>query len=246
MMFSKMLFKSPADARKACIGIIGGGGKTTLLHKLGAELATMHKPVILSSLTKDGVTADSPVHFFSELLDEETWPAKLRTENPLYVMNDIEDEYKLIGLNQTQLETLTGHAEVTIFECDGARKHPIKAHQPYDPVVPDFSTHAIIIVGAEAVGARVEREFVHRPELFREVWDVKATYELEPKFIAKVLTSHYGYLQKVPADAELAYFVNKADLYPEQALELALAISRVSNTPVFYGSLEQNMLERHF
>ncbi len=244
MFFHRLLFKTPANARKAVIGIIGGGGKTSLMHRLGSELALMHHPVILSSLTKDGYSEDHPVHFFSALEDEAFRTAVFRKENPVFIMDSIENDYKLIGLSQNQMETLTPDAEVMIFECDGARKRPIKAHQPYDPVVPEFATHAIVVVGADAVGARIESQFVHRPELFREIWDVKATYEMEPEFIAKVLTSHYGYLQKLPADIGLSYFVNKADLYPQEATQLAKAISRVSNAAVFYGSLENELLEQ--
>ena len=244
MMFHNLLFKTSADARKAVIGILGGGGKTSLLHRLGAELSAMHKPVILSSLTKDGVSDDKSVHFYADIQDEERASQLLRKENPVYIMDSVEDNYKLIGLNQTQLEALVELSEITIFECDGARKRPLKAHQPYDPVIPEFATHAIIVIGAEAVGARVESKHVHRPELFREVWDVKATYEMEPEFIAKVVTSQYGYLQKLPADIELSYFVNKADAYPNEALQLAKALSRVSNAGIFYGSIEKEFLEQ--
>ena len=85
---------------------------------------------------------------------------------------------------------------------------------------------------------------VHRPELFRELWEVNANFELDPAFIAKVLTSQYGYLQKVPSGVEPAFFVNKADAHPKEALKLAQAISRISNIPVFQGSLKQRTLEQ--
>lgn len=244
MKFYNLLFNTAADARKACIGIIGGGGKTTLLHTLGKELAEVHQPIILTSLTKDGISPDQQVHFFTELQDEESQQKLLKTVNPVYIMDSIEGEHKLLGLSLNQLETVKQLSELTIFECDGARKRPIKAHQSYDPDIPHFATHAIIIVGADAVGARVESRFVHRPELFRELWDVKASYELEPGFIAKVLTSQYGYLKKVPGGIPLAYLVNKADSYPDQAHLLARALSRVTPAPVYFGSLERGFLVR--
>ena len=243
MNFSKLLFKSPVDAYKSCVGILGGGGKTALLYRLGDELAQTHSSVILSSLTKSGTSADHLVHLYAEFEQEENREALLK-QNPLYVMGDYIHEEKLSGLEAEQLEQLFEASDVTIFECDGARKRPIKAHQPYDPVIPHYATHTIIVVGADAVGAKVDAKLVHRPELFREIWDVNANFILDPSFIAKVLTSQYGYMQKVPATSKVCYFVNKADLHPEVALKLAQAISRVSKASVFYGSLKANQLEQ--
>lgn len=243
MKFSKLLFETPSQAYDTCIGILGGGGKTALLHTLGDELAKYHAKVILSSLTKSGVSATHKVHFYPEFEVEENQPALLEN-NPLYIMGAVEHAEKLLGLSETELRSLDHASDLIIFECDGARKKPFKAHQPFDPMIPDFASHAIIVVGADAVGAKVDGKLVHRPELFRELWEVNANYELEPAFIAKVLTSKYGYLQKVPAGVEVAYFVNKADHFPQEALKLAQAIARVSNSSIYQGSLEAGFLNQ--
>ena len=238
-----MLFHNPTEAYDTCIGILGGGGKTALLHTLGDELAQYHAQVILSSLTRSGVSNTHSVHFYPEFQNEENRPALLEN-NPLYIMGAVEHAEKLLGLNEDELRSLYHASDLTIFECDGARKRPIKAHQPFDPMVPDFATHAIIVVGADAVGAKVDGKLVHRPELFRELWEVNANFELDPAFIAKVLTSQCGYLQKVPAGVKVSYFINKADDYPEEALKLAQAIARVSNSTIFYGSLATGHLDQ--
>jgi probable selenium-dependent hydroxylase accessory protein YqeC len=159
-------------------------------------------------------------------------------------MGDQESEHKLIGLEPDQLQLVHEASDLTLFECDGARKKPIKAHQPFDPVIPHFATHAIIVVGADAVGAKVDGKMVHRPELFRELWDVNANQTLDPIFITRVLTSEYGYLQKVPKEIKLTYFVNKADAYPDQAYELAKTLSRLSHDSVYYGSIEQGNIQK--
>ena len=243
MNFSKLIFKNVADAQNACIGILGGGGKTALLHALGDELAKSYQHVILSSLTKAGISSVHQVHLYPEFQDEENRELLLKN-NPLYIMGERESEHKLIGVNDAMLATLYRNSDLTLFECDGARKKPNKAHQPYDPLIPHFATHAIIVVGADAVGARIDGKMVHRPELFRELWDVSANFELTPAFIAKVLTSQYGYMQKVPPDVEVIYLVNKADSYPEQALSLAQALSRLSKSSVFFGSVEQGKFQQ--
>ena len=243
MNFSKILYQNIADADKSCVGILGGGGKTALLYALGDELSKAYDHVILSSLTKAGISAQHEVHFFPEFEAENNREALLKI-NPLYIMGSQESEHKLMGIEADQLQVLFESSDVTLFECDGARKKPIKAHQPYDPVIPHFATHAIIVVGADAVGARVDGKMVHRAELFRELWDVNANQILDPVFIARVLTSEYGYLQKVPKDINLTYFVNKADAYPDQAFQLARTLSRLSHDSVFYGSIEQGNLQK--
>ncbi|MCF7823321.1 MAG: putative selenium-dependent hydroxylase accessory protein YqeC [Candidatus Marinimicrobia bacterium] len=243
MNFSQILFKSPLDAYKTCIGIIGGGGKTTLLYNLGDELAETYSQVILSSLTKSGISSHHPAHLYKEFEAEDSRAALLKN-NPVYVMGEYEHSEKLIGLEEAQLEQLYEASDLTIFECDGARKRPIKAHQPYDPEIPHFATHTIVVVGADAVGAKIDGKLVHRPELFRELWDVNANFVLTPPFIAKVLTSQYGYMKKVPHSSKISYFVNKADTFPRESFKLAQAIARHSNAPVFYGSLEKRQLEK--
>ena len=245
MNFTDIIFDRHEEVNRATIGILGGGGKTALLHRLGDELSRVSDKVVLTSLTKSGHSDRFKLHFYadiiSELKDQERF-----SPNPLYIMGSQEADEKLIGLNESQLDQLRRIADFSIFECDGARKRPIKAHQPHDPVLPNFTTHAVIIVGADAVGARVDGKLVHRPELFRELWDVNANYQLEPEFIAKVVTSHYGYLQKVPGGVRLSYLVNKADAFEDAAHKLAQAISRLSDHPVFHGSLEKNLLQQTF
>lgn len=243
MNISNLIFKNVSEAQNACIGILGGGGKTALLHALGNELAKTFQHVILSSLTKAGISTAHEVHLYPEFQDEEN-REQLLANNPLYIMGEKESEIKFLGVNAAMLATLFRASDLTLFECDGARKKPIKAHQPYDPMIPHFATHAVIVVGADAVGAKIDGKRVHRPELFRELWDVNADFKLTPAFIAKVLTSQYGYLQKVPPDVEVIYLVNKADSYPEQALSLAQALSRLSKSSVFFGSVEQGNFQQ--
>ncbi len=243
MKFSQIVFKDEAEADKSCVGILGGGGKTALLHELGNELAKTHEHVMLSSLTKAGISSRHDVHFFPEF-EAETSRETLLEINPLYIMGDQESDHKLIGLNPDQLQVIHEASDLTLFECDGARKKPIKAHQPFDPVIPHFATHAVIVVGADAVGAKVDGKMVHRPELFRELWDVNANQVLDPIFITRVLTSEYGYLQKVPKDIKLTYFVNKADSYPDQAYDLAKTLSRLSHDSVYFGSIEQGNIQK--
>ena len=245
MDIHQILFKTRADARRACVGILGGGGKTTLLHAMARDLATNFDTVVVSSLTRDAISEDQPIFLLDSVLESEDVPRLLRKNSPIQIMKSQEDQ-SLTGLAPEELLQLHEEADVCVFECDGARKRPLKAHTDYDPALPEFTSHGIIVVGADAVGARVESRSVHRVELFRERWDVKATFEMSPEFIAKVLTSKYGYLEKVPDGLPLAYVVNKADAFPREAQDLSRALARVSKAGVFVGSLEQRDIKQVF
>ncbi len=117
--------------------------------------------------------------------------------NPLFIIGEKLSDNKLKGISENELNKIREYFNVTIFECDGARNKPLKAHTDYDPKVPEFTTHVIIIVGADVVNTKIDDGLVHRPELFCKTWNVKPDFKLEIDFIVDVLTSQKGYLSKV-------------------------------------------------
>ena len=133
---------------------------------------------------------------------------------------------------------------MTLFESDGARNLPLKAHLPHDPVVPSFTTNVVILVGADVVNTTLADGRVHRPELFREKWKIAPDEPLSVDFIARVVTSHRGYLEKIPDGISRIYFVNKGDAYRENTQLLAKAISIQTNAMVFWGSIRREFWER--
>lgn len=223
--------------------VLGGGGKTTLVELLGVELAKRHSRVLVSSLTH---TLGRLAH--GAVSAEEVQKAGLgrfaAASNPVRVLGPLDVEGKASGIAAQVLEELVAQAEVTVFECDGARNLPLKVHVDRDPQVPGFSTHALLLVGAEVVGSRIEEGLVHRPDLFAERWNVGREQLLDADLVATVVTSKAGYLSKVPAGIETIYFVNKADMAMEAARLLGEIIARRGEWPVYYGSLHENWFER--
>ncbi|MCF7902506.1 MAG: putative selenium-dependent hydroxylase accessory protein YqeC, partial [Candidatus Marinimicrobia bacterium] len=134
-------------------------------------------------------------------------------------------------------------ADVTLCESDGARNLPLKVHLPHDPVVPPFTTQVVILVGADVVDTSLTDGRVHRPELFREKWQISPDEPLSVDFIARVVTSTCGYLEKVPDGISRIYFVNKGDEHRENAQLLARAIGTQASAPVFWGSIRRGFWE---
>ncbi len=242
MDFSQLVFPEPAHKVNSCIALLGGGGKTGLQHRLGREFARHYNRVLLTSLTKSAYHADPPILCLDEMTDRNLEPHFAR-QNPLCLMGNCQSPEKMNGISPADLDELRHQAQITIVECDGARNRPLKAHQAHDPVIPDYFDRVIILVGADVVETTLNDGLVHRPELFQMMWNIDWDEPLTVEFITVVVTSQKGYLTKVHPNIPRTYFVNKSDQH-NHAEELAEAIARRVDDPVFYGSVQMDLLER--
>lgn len=238
MSFFQMLFHDPTEAHGARIAVLGGGGKTSLVFRLGEELATYYQKVLLTSLTNSVISNKYKTCFVEDVLTKNTAPL-FGQGNPLYVMGRQISSWKLGGISTHQLNLISEKSDLAIFECDGARSRPLKVHTRTDPVVPDLATQVIILIGAEAVNTRVQEGLVHRPERFRSHWNLTDRSLLRTELIAEIVTTQKGYLSKNPHGIPVTYFINKADTHPVEARELSRAIHKASSRPTFYGSLRE-------
>jgi probable selenium-dependent hydroxylase accessory protein YqeC len=229
---------------KPCVAIIGGGGKTSLLLRLGDELLsqTDQPSILLASLTQMPVSRVDNAIPVNQLL-EIGIPEMMRRHNPLLVLGPSISDKKIAGLSNDELNEIRQPFDSCIFECDGARGLPLKAHNQRDPIIPEYSTQAIVLVGADVVGTRVNDGLVHRPDLFCETWNCDYDTVLNAQIIAEILTSKQGYHQKIPGSIQTRYLVNKADGYPDQASELGKAIAQRDPGSVWIGSLREEWLE---
>ena len=259
LTFHAMIHDDPGELAGARIAIMGGGGKTGLLVRLGREIAATYSRVLLTPLTQSVPLPGLPA---TPLLSTAAGPAGggiadgakaaagqdlrplFRRANPLYVMGDPTAQGKLAGISAGDLEALAPQAQVVLFECDGARNLSLKAHDGRDPVVPALATHVIIVVGADVVGTRLSQGRVHRPGRFATNWGISPDWPLSADFIAQVVTSSRGYLSKVPHGTRRVYYVNKADSHDAEARLLARAIAARSGCPAFFGSLRDQMCQR--
>lgn len=62
-------------------------------------------------------------------------------------------------------QSLLPYARYILVEADGSRNRPLKAHRPFEPVIPRGTSLTVCIVGASGLGRPVS-EAVHCPEIF--------------------------------------------------------------------------------
>ena len=228
-----------------CIALIGGGGKTALLHQLGAELVadSSSRPVLLTSLTR--MLKNSEIEPITiDHVREKGIRELQRRFNPLTILGTQVSDEKLSGITDDVLSDLLPHFGACVFECDGARGLPLKAHNLRDPMVPEFVDQVIVVVGADIVGTRIGDGLVHRADAFCQKWSVSPDAFLDAIFVAEVVTSANGYHEKIPPTIPVSYFVNKADDCFEQAVLLGKAIARTTESAVWIGSIQHGWLEQ--
>jgi len=237
MNFQQCIFQENSLTKGSCIAVLGGGGKTTLLNKLATEFALVFDAVLQTSLTK---TADNPSR---KALSIRNFNKHKYNQNPMLVVGNKINNDKFEGITEKELKIILPQFDIALFECDGAKNRPLKAHNTIDPTVPDFTTHVIMVVGTDAIRKKVSDGVVHRPDLFCKIWGVNEDDILTTDLIAKVLTSKRGYLSKLKHDCKTIFFVNKSDISMKYSKILASKLLVKSGCPTYFGSIQNDQIE---
>ena len=104
-------------------------------------------------------------------------------------------------------EDLLPEADHLLVEADGAAGRPLKAHRPWEPVIPPCSDLTVCVAGASGIGKPVS-EACHCPELFASLAGITPDRTAEPEHVAAVLN------RENLADC---YLINQADTLPDPA-----------------------------
>ena len=148
------------------ISVIGSGGKTTLLQYLSRRLPGS---VILTTSTHmypfpgmplvDAGGEATPGRILADL------HAALR-DSRVICLGRVLPSGKLADPSAAApFEALLGEADYVVVEADGSAGRPLKAHRPFEPVIPACSTMVVGVVGASGLGRPVS-EACHCPGLF--------------------------------------------------------------------------------
>lgn len=98
-----------------------------------------------------------------------------------------------------------------LVEADGAAGRPLKAHRPWEPVIPARVTHVACVVGADAVDAPASDATVHTLAQASESWGLGQGDRLSAGIIAEMIMGNNGARSKAPVGAEFVPVINKVD-----------------------------------
>lgn len=184
------------------IALVGGGGKTTLLHALADQLTGS---VVLTSTTKMASDQDRgrPV-LLAPTTDEVVAASK---QSPIVVWKSFEGE-KALGVTPACCDRWFGLVDYLIVEADGSRRRPFKAPAGHEPVVGNTTTTMISVIGADALG-RVIGDQCHRPLRVAALAGCTPYERLSPAGAATVLLHERGARKELPSSARLVIAVTK-------------------------------------
>lgn len=165
-----MQYYGQLQIRRGVTAIIGAGGKTTLLYRLADELSRQGT-VIVTTTTHILKPAFLP---FSETA------GKL----PLQCVGKPCAAGEKLTTPRQSFGELAALADFVLVEADGARRLPLKAHAPHEPVIPENVDQVICVVGASGLNGAVF-EKVHRPEIFARITGEAVT--ATPAAVARLL-----------------------------------------------------------
>lgn len=186
------------------IALVGGGGKTTLLHSLADQLKGS---VVLTTTTKMGSDQHQgrPV-----LLAPATNEISAATDrSPVVVWKSIDGE-KALGVSAESCDEWFSVVDYMIVEADGSRRRPFKAPADHEPIVGATATTMISVIGADALG-RVIGDQCHRPLRVAALAGCTPYERLTSASAASVLLHERGARKEMPEGARLVIAVTKVE-----------------------------------
>lgn len=201
------------------ITLVGGGGKTTVLFQLAAELTAVGLTVVTTMTTKIfvGQMERAPAHLLleNEAALLERLPAALSQHRHVLIGGRIgADREKVEGVPPELVDRIAAErlADVVIVEADGSRRLPFKAPAEHEPVVPASTTVLAPLVGLDVLGQPLDAAHVHRPEIIAALAGAVPGEPITSGLVARVLAHPQGGAKGLPRGARFTPILNKADL----------------------------------
>ncbi len=171
------------EIKKGVTAVIGGGGKTTLLHTLAKELVKNFTVII---------TTTTHIYKSDEFMNVPQ-SGKLSLQN----LKELVDKHRCICLGKPcmsskftesdfSFEDLCSVADYVLVEADGSKGLPLKAHLDHEPVIPTESTQVISVVGVDCVGEKLSG-VTHRANRACEILMCGIDDILSEEMVAQVL-----------------------------------------------------------
>ena len=215
-------------------GIIGSGGKSTLLKTLGLELMRAGSRVLLCTTTHMFPVAGVPWDGSSRRLDAAPWkPGALHTpgctceacaglvRGSICQAGVLDPETGKLSAPAKPLDELAQRFDYVLAEADGSKRLPLKAHAAWEPAIPAATANVVWVVGASGLGKPVD-EAIHRPELFCERCGCEPTDAATPERVAQVLNAELQMLNLNTARIILNQVDTLADPAMAERFEAAL------------------------
>jgi molybdenum cofactor cytidylyltransferase len=199
--------------RGAVVSFVGGGGKTTSMFRLAAELCSAGFRVISTTTTH---ISKEQVHLAPASVltcDLDSLTARLDEHGHCLIVETPDEKGRVYGASLQLITDLSAcpDIDVILIEADGSRSLPFKAPGKHEPVVHEMTTILVPIVGLNSLGQPLDEAHVHRSEIAAELAQAPLGSPVTSETIARVLSHPEGGAKLLPAGARLVPLLNKAD-----------------------------------
>jgi len=201
-------------AQNELICFVGAGGKTTTIFKLSKELKRHGKKVLVTTTT----AIYYPHEGDGDEVMVESFPdssifTRVKEGGIIVFGREVSPENKLLGVDRGFIEELSKKKifNYILVEGDGSKQKPIKAPAFYEPVIPNGATKTIGVIGLDALGRRIDSDYVHRPELFCKVTGSEKGTLIDEEKIARLIVSPEGLFKAIPKGCQKYLLLNKAE-----------------------------------
>ena len=198
-LLENILQANAQTGRKTAIGLIGSGGKTTLLHLLAHQAADKGFLTFAGTTTHlafEGSFLTSFGDVRKVLLEQQkTRCQRQLTRSPVFAAA-IADGYahKLSSFTSDENGEIYQLSEVSLWEADGSKRLPLKVPRDTEPCLESWFSDLVLIVGLAAAGQPLG-QVCHCFELLQKSCpDLSAETPVDAKVLAEVLRS--GYLRR--------------------------------------------------
>ena len=198
-LLENLLQTNAQAGRKTAIGLIGSGGKTTLLHLLAHQAANKGFLTFAGTTTHlafEGSFLTSFGDVRKVLLERQKTRCQSQlTRSPVFAAA-IADGYahKLSSFTSDENGEIYQLSEVSLWEADGSKRLPLKVPRDTEPCLECWFSDLVLIVGLAAAGQPLG-QVCHCFELLqRSCPDLSAETSVDAKVLAEVLRS--GYLRR--------------------------------------------------
>jgi len=224
---------------RAVISLIGAGGKTSALVSLGRSLSTLG-PTILTTTTKI-YPPDLPLVVADEL---ETLLARLgEVRLPAVAARGLLPGGKLLGLPPAWINRLAETYPYLVVEADGAAQKPLKAHAPYEPVLPASTSLVLILAGLSVIGRELNDLNVHRAEILARNLGVAEGTRITPWILARALADTFELAGRRLAGVPAAFVLNQADCATTKEIRNTAALLSLLGGEIYVASLKQGIFK---
>jgi molybdenum cofactor cytidylyltransferase len=229
------------------IALVGGGGKTSTMFRLGTELAGESWRVVMTTTTHIGADQASAAPHAAILPHQgaTNLDPTLFTSSPILLTGPINPQTnKATGLDPNVVDQMISalKADVVLNEADGARLLPFKAPAEHEPAISRGTALVVPTVGIDVVGQPLDAEHVHRPERVAALSSAVPGQPVTLQTVAAVLSHPQGGLKNVPAQARVVVLINKVRSAAQREMAEQLA-ARLLDCPrieaVAVGAVQQ-------